>query len=232
MRKGKSTTLIMALAAMMVLALAAFAVACGGDEGTTETTAAGTETTGAQPTGEPIKIGAPLPLTGAYAADGQHMEMGLEMAVADLNAAGGLLGRPVELVTFDIEELLPETVAASKDYLIEKEGIDFVVEGYGGYGPDFEAYGAQSDIPFIHGSGSVRAAEMVRTDPETVRQHVPGVLRRGRVRQARLGGHDPVRGQIRLSKQEDRASCTATWSGISTTLQPWPRRLRRRVGKW
>ncbi len=180
MRTRKNTVLVFALAALLILALAAFSAACGGDEettttaagtettaGGTETTAGGTETTAAPPTGEPIKIGAPLPLTGAYAADGQHMEMGLEMAVADLNAAGGLLGRPVELVTFDIEELLPETVAASKDYLIEKEGVDFVVEGYGGYGPDFEAYGAQSDVPFVHGSGSVRAAEMVSTDPET-----------------------------------------------------------------
>jgi branched-chain amino acid transport system substrate-binding protein len=87
------------------------------------------------------------------------------MAVADLNAAGGLLGRPVELKIFDIEELLPETVAASKDYLIDKEKVDAVVEGYGGYGPDFEAYGANSDVPFIHGSGSVRAADMVKADP-------------------------------------------------------------------
>lgn len=146
------------VSALFVVALAAFAVACGGEEATTTTG-------GAAPSGEPIKIGAPLPLTGAYAADGEHMKMGLEMAVADLNAAGGLLGRPVELKVFDIQELLPETVAASKDYLIDKEKVDVVVEGYGGYGPDFEAYGANSDVPFIHGSGSVRAADMVKTDP-------------------------------------------------------------------
>jgi ABC-type branched-subunit amino acid transport system substrate-binding protein len=170
----------------LILAFAMVAAACGSEAttttaapGTTATTAAapaGTDTTaaapastgtttGAAPSGEPIKIGAPLPLTGAYAADGEHMKMGLEMAVADLNAAGGLLGRPVELKVFDIEELLPETVAASRDYLIDKEKVDAVVEGYGGYGPDFEAYGANSDVPFIHGSGSVRAADMVKTDP-------------------------------------------------------------------
>ena len=97
------------------------------------------------------------------------MQYGLEMAVADLNAAGGLLGRPVELVAYDIEELLPETVAASTDYLLDKDKVDVVVEGYGGYGPDFEAYGANSDVPFIHGSGSMRAAEMVArpTRPST-----------------------------------------------------------------
>jgi ABC-type branched-subunit amino acid transport system substrate-binding protein len=155
MSSKKISVLVAALLAFLLVALVA---ACGGEETTTTTG-------GATPTGEPIKIGAPLPLTGAYAADGEHMKMGLEMAVADLNAAGGLLGRPVELKVFDIEELLPETVAASKDYLIDKEKVDVVVEGYGGYGPDFEAYGANSDVPFIHGSGSVRAADMVKTDP-------------------------------------------------------------------
>jgi branched-chain amino acid transport system substrate-binding protein len=153
-----SKKIVILVSALLVVALATFAVACGGEEATTTTG-------GAVPSGEPIKIGAPLPLTGAYAADGEHMEMGLKMAVADLNAAGGLLGRPVELKVFDIQELLPETVAASKDYLIDKEKVDAVIEGYGGYGPDFEAYGANSDLPFIHGSGSVRAAEMVKTDP-------------------------------------------------------------------
>jgi hypothetical protein len=174
--------MILSFALVLVLSLAVLAAACGGEEtattaapGSTETTApASTETTapastdtttGGTPSGEPIKVGAPLPLTGAYAADGEHMKMGLEMAVADLNAAGGLLGRPVELKIYDIEELLPETVAASAADLLDKEKVDVVVEGYGGYGPDFEAYGANSDVPFIHGSGSVRAADMVKTDP-------------------------------------------------------------------
>lgn len=170
----KKTSVVMALVAILVLSLAVFSAGCGdGDENTT-TSAGGTETTagpatsaGGTPTGEPIKIGADLPLTGAYAADGEHMQYGVKMAVADLNAGGGLLGRPVELVVYDIEELLPETIAASKDYLIDKEGVDFVVEGYSGYGPDFQAFGAESDIPFIHGSGSVRAAQMVADDPAT-----------------------------------------------------------------
>ncbi|MEW5722512.1 MAG: ABC transporter substrate-binding protein [Thermodesulfobacteriota bacterium] len=114
---------------------------------------------------KPLKIGAPLPLTGSYAADGEHMKMGLELAVDDLNAAGGLLGRPVELVTYDVEDLLAETVAASAEYLIKKQDVDVVIEGYGGYGPDFLAYGGKYDVPFLHGSGSVRGAEMVAQDP-------------------------------------------------------------------
>ena len=41
-----------------------------------------------------------------------------------------MLGRPVKLVEFDIEEQLPETVAAAKTYLIDKEKVDVVVEGF------------------------------------------------------------------------------------------------------
>jgi branched-chain amino acid transport system substrate-binding protein len=173
---------VMSLAVVVALTLVIFVAGCAG--GVTTTTgasntvepAATTRTTGGPasseaaatstgaPAGEPIRIGAPLPLTGAYAADGEHMQYGLKMAVADLNARGGLLGRPVELKVFDIEELLPETVAASAPYLLQTEKVDVVVEGYGGYGADFEAYGAGSDVPFIHASSSVRAAEMVKDD--------------------------------------------------------------------
>ncbi len=118
-------------------------------------------------TEEPIKIGAPLPLTGYAASDGEHMLMGLQLAVDDLNAKGGLLGRPVELVTYDIEDLLPEVVSASAEYLLRKEKVDVVIEGYGGWGPDFLAFGAKSDVPFFHGSGSIQGANLVKDDPES-----------------------------------------------------------------
>ncbi len=114
---------------------------------------------------EVIKIGAPLPLTGAYAADGEHMLMGMELAVDDLNAAGGVLGKKVELVTFDIEDLLAETVTTSAEYLLKKEKVDVIVEGYGGWGPDFLSFGVKSDVPFFHGSGSIQGANMVADDP-------------------------------------------------------------------
>jgi branched-chain amino acid transport system substrate-binding protein len=156
----KTTKLVLVVSIVLISLVLVLAAGCGGTKETTGTTTAA-------PTGEPIKVGAALPLTGAYAADGEHMQYGLKMAVADLNAAGGLLGRPVELATYDIEELLPETVAASKDYLIDREGVDVVIEGYGGYGPDFQAFGAESDVPFIHGSGSIRAAQMAADDPAT-----------------------------------------------------------------
>ena len=171
-------------AALTILALIALVVAvgsgCGGEVAESSTTSttihvvtteAETTTTSETPTTEQldsqtIRIGAPLPLTGIYAADGQDMQSGLEMAVADLNDAGGLLGRAVELRVFDTEDLTAETLAASKDYLLGQMKADVIIEGYGGYGPDFEAYGAGSDVPFIHASGSAAAADLVKSDPQ------------------------------------------------------------------
>ncbi len=113
-----------------------------------------------------IKVGAPLPLTGDYAADGEHQLMGLQMAVKDINAAGGLLGSDLELVTYDIKNLSAEDVSGSAKFLIKREKVDVVIEGYGGYGPDWLAFGAMSKVPFFHGSGSSTANNLTVKEPK------------------------------------------------------------------
>src|SRR5271155_4905834 len=50
---------------------------------------------------QPIKIGDIDPLTGNYAAEGESQTRGAKMAVAEVNARGGVLGRPLELVIED-----------------------------------------------------------------------------------------------------------------------------------
>src|SRR5580704_19695958 len=49
----------------------------------------------------PIKIGMVDPLTGVYAAVAQNEVMGAKLAVEQLNAKGGILGRPIELLVED-----------------------------------------------------------------------------------------------------------------------------------
>ena len=44
---------------------------------------------------EPVKIGLDNPLTGTYAAVGKNEEIGATLAVEQINAKGGILGRPV-----------------------------------------------------------------------------------------------------------------------------------------
>src|SRR5215217_1350251 len=47
--------------------------------------------------GAPIVIGASIPLTGGVSTFGQHSRWGSELAIAEANAAGGVLGRKIEI---------------------------------------------------------------------------------------------------------------------------------------
>jgi len=50
---------------------------------------------------DPIKIGAVLPFSGGVELYGAQAKLGVDLAAADINAAGGILGRPVEIVYRD-----------------------------------------------------------------------------------------------------------------------------------
>jgi len=63
-------------------------------------TVAGFIASGAQ-AAEPIKIGHLASLTGAEAAFGTSSENGVRLAMEERNAAGGILGRPVEIISVD-----------------------------------------------------------------------------------------------------------------------------------
>ncbi|MEY9493866.1 hypothetical protein ABIF33_002886 [Bradyrhizobium elkanii] len=51
--------------------------------------------------GEPIRVGAVLPFSGGVELYGQQAKLGLDLAARDINAAGGILGRPVEVIYAD-----------------------------------------------------------------------------------------------------------------------------------
>ena len=96
-----------------------------------------------------IKIGAPIPQTGPFASDGGVMEKAIKLAVEDLNKAGGVLGQQVEVQFFDIGDLSPDKLQAAAANLIDRGKADFIVTGYGGFGPDIPAFCPQG-VPFIH----------------------------------------------------------------------------------
>lgn len=98
---------------------------------------------------ETIKIGAPIPLTGYFAADGQTMKEAVDLAAAHLNAKGGVLGKQLEVVTFDIGDLTPDKLTAAAANLIERDEVSALINGYGGMGPDIPAF-CPYGIPYIH----------------------------------------------------------------------------------
>lgn len=79
-----------------------------------------------QASGEPIKIGASLPLTGDFSEPGSAAKLGYELWVDQVNSAGGLLGRQVELTIYD-NASDPDTAVADYERLITEDKVDLVV---------------------------------------------------------------------------------------------------------
>jgi branched-chain amino acid transport system substrate-binding protein len=71
-----------------------------------------------------ITIATAGPMTGQYAAFGEQMQRGAEMAVADLNAAGGVLGEQLQLVVGDDACDPKQAVAVANDFV--GDGVIFV----------------------------------------------------------------------------------------------------------
>jgi len=141
------------MALLMSITLAAALAACGDDddEATTDTTAAeettttgGEETTttaaptveescdttsvptGSGPTSEgTLRIGYLLPESGALAFLGPPMICAVYMAAAEINAAGGFNGQPIEIVAAD-DGTDPDVASTAADQLLAS-GVDFIV---------------------------------------------------------------------------------------------------------
>jgi branched-chain amino acid transport system substrate-binding protein len=71
-----------------------------------------------------IKIATVGPMTGQYASFGEQMKRGAEMAVKDINDAGGVLGQQVELLVED-DACDPKQAVAAANKLVS-EGVVFV----------------------------------------------------------------------------------------------------------
>src|SRR6266568_800385 len=75
-----------------------------------------------------IKIGFPLPLTGPFGALAADQQRGATLAMEELNAQGGVLGRKVE-VLFRDDQLKPAVGAQRTKELIENDKVQFIVGG-------------------------------------------------------------------------------------------------------
>jgi branched-chain amino acid transport system substrate-binding protein len=74
----------------------------------------------------PLRIGMIDPLTGVYAAPAQNEVMGARLAVQQINAKGGILGRQVELLVEDSANDVGTGVQKARK-LIERDQVDFLI---------------------------------------------------------------------------------------------------------
>lgn len=98
----KSQKIIWLVVALLAVALIAYGVRKGGKKPGEKVLPQKTAevTPGEAPTG-PIKIGGVLPLSGSAAQYGQPIQNAVELARAEINAAGGVAGQPLEVVWED-----------------------------------------------------------------------------------------------------------------------------------
>jgi len=76
---------------------------------------------------EPVRIGLNNPLTGTYAALGKNEMIGCQLAVEQINAKGGILGRPVELLVEDSTSGDAGTAVQKTRKLIERDKVSFLL---------------------------------------------------------------------------------------------------------
>ena len=77
---------------------------------------------------EPVKIGEYASLTGKEAAFGQSSHKGTILAIEEINAAGGVLGRPIELVTDDNQSKQGESATIVKKLIFREKVVGILGE--------------------------------------------------------------------------------------------------------
>lgn len=125
------------------------------------------EISGAAADGEPIPIGGGVPLTGWAAADGIEFRRALILACEEINAMGGILGRPLEPVFEDTKEQGAENIIPAMQRLIDRHGVHAIVNGYntGAVTQEYDTI-ADAGIIYIHHNTDIVHHSTVGGDPD------------------------------------------------------------------
>ncbi len=91
-----------------------------------ETPSSKTEDASSELSGDPIRLGTIYSMSGGNAAIGANILRGIDFAVAEINAKGGVLGRPLEVVRGD-HAGDPETGRSEAERLINEEHVDLMM---------------------------------------------------------------------------------------------------------
>jgi branched-chain amino acid transport system substrate-binding protein len=132
----------------------------------------------ASPVQAKVLIGLSTPLTGTHAWVGTNVEEGAEIAVVDLNAKGGVLGEPIELITVDDYCAGDQAVAAAKK-LVEAE----VAAAFGPL-----CSGAAIPASKVFAEAGILMISPIATSPKLTEQGFRNVFR--------VIGRDDVQGKI------------------------------------
>lgn len=115
-----------------------------------------------------IPIGIAGPMTGGYAAFGEQLARGAEQAIADINAAGGIHGEALRLVTLD-DACEPKQAVTVANRFVDQEEVSAVI-GH---------FCSSSTIPatFVYADADVLMITPASTNPAVTAQAFPTIFR-------------------------------------------------------
>jgi len=122
---------------------------------------------GVKAEGEPIPVGGGVPLTGWAAADGIEFKRALEMACDEINAMGGILGRPLQPVFEDTKEQGADNIIPAMQRLIDRHGVHAIINGYntGAVTQEYDVI-ADAGIIYIHHNTDIVHHKTVGENPD------------------------------------------------------------------
>lgn len=115
----------------------------------------------------PVPVGSALPMSGIAAADGIEFKNGLELAAAEINAAGGILGRPIELHIEDTKEMGADLVSQAMQRLVDRFAVPAIINGYNlGTNMVEMDVAADNDVIMVHYNTLISHNEKFKTNPD------------------------------------------------------------------
>jgi branched-chain amino acid transport system substrate-binding protein len=112
----------------------------------------------------PLVIGTALPSSGLGASDAQEMLKGLQLAQTEINAAGGIHGRTIEIEVTDIDIDDRASTRRAIRALADRE-VDVLTSGYVAHQDAAHDEAAATGIPYLHAATSGVMERRVRDDP-------------------------------------------------------------------
>lgn len=112
----------------------------------------------------PILLGSAFPTTGQIAEDGLEMVRASQLAIDEINARGGISGRPVKLVNVDLDIRSSVSVARAFDELAGLD-VDAMVSGYLDDQRVAHEIAAEHQAPYLHAATLDAMVRVVEDNP-------------------------------------------------------------------
>ncbi len=129
-------------------------------------TVAATALLGSGAFADEVKIGLLAPLTGPASADGQEFERGAQLAIDEMNAAGGINGHTFSLVVGDVKDQSAGNVTSAVERLLGDPDVHFMLTGYASL-TNFEIENmAEAEMPYVLAANSQQTKDIIALAPE------------------------------------------------------------------